>query len=44
MIKIFLPLFFLAVFSLYSSKLIVTVNNIQVGKGNIVVEIYDNKI
>ena len=42
--KIFLPLFILVSISLFSSNLIVTVNNIQIGKGNIIVEIYDSKI
>ena len=37
MIKIFLTLFFIATLFSNPSKLVITVKNIQVGKGNIVV-------
>ena len=43
MIKLILSLFFFGAFFSNSAKLEVTVKDIQVGKGNIVVEIYDNK-
>lgn len=43
MTKIFLNIFFLATFSLNPANLKVIVKNIQIGKGSIVVEIYDNE-
>ncbi len=42
MTKIFLCIFFLATLIVNPAKLKIVVKNIQVGKGSIVVEIYDN--
>ena len=42
MTKIFLILFFLGMFFTSSAALKIVVTDIQVGKGNIVVEVYDN--
>ena len=42
MTKIILSIFILATFTINPAKLKIVVNDIQIGKGNITVEIYDN--